>query len=853
MLMNSWQNPVPEIIQRFIKPPDRMNALIEFLTILPEEINNKRLKLGQNRRDQLKGIFSNSSGYIIEFLETSLEHELTNNNNNNNNNNTTEKLQNKLQLIYKCFASWIEEKLIDPQSIVNSKLFSHMFQFLNDSTTGSNLHDIATQCLVNMLLLYPFNVRATDSNKELLVSLKNHIYTLVNAYKRAESNRITEKCEDLCLIFTELCNALSFYFLNDSYPLEDSHLADMNSINLLLMCGQHSGYEVFQKSFVFWFNTSEEIYTNTNSDKLCNKFREFIYPLIDLLCKHCQLEPDHDCVAPSSKSDDFGDFRQKAADLISDIVFIVEANECFQKMYVVLHRSNAAWYEIEAALYVMCAFAKSISQGSEEQSVVQVVQAILNLPEQCHVSVRCTGIRLIGEMCEWLNKHPKFINSALNFVCIGFNNTKLCQVAANTMLSICTQCQQHMVNHLETLINIIISTENIHEMPPEGSMELLKGAVVILCNLPANEITSPLLKLCNIQLDGLKAAIGSTQTSSNQAPNGSSGGPKSLALYWLDRFTAIFRTIKQSKTLNSANQHPCQMVVETVWPALRTCLNKYRFDAKIIESCCRALRFALRCCDKYSHAILSDVVETIVTSYQANHFSCFLYLGSILVDIYGTEDSFKSGLISMMQAFTKEAFDFIIKNCESVENIDELRKHPDTIDDMYRLALRFMQRCPFEFINSPIFSPLMLLAVTSLNLDHRDANLSVTKFLSEFIAISHKPQIKGLNETNHSLISRVLNEIGEKMIQNTIQTTINMTTRDTKDGIADVLTELLLTNRKLVETDLLNVLKSLRKVNEHGVEIVSEEQLVDIHTIIMQSNSSNDIETALFQLEQLYL
>jgi transportin-3 len=207
----------------------------------------------------------------------------------------------------------------------------------------------------------------------------------------------------------------------------------------------------------------------------------------------------------------------------------------------------------------------------------------------------------------------------------------------------------------------------------------------------------------------------------------------------------------------------------------------------------------------------------------------------------------------MMQAFTKEAFDFIIKNCESVENIDELRKHPDTIDDMYRLALRFMQRCPFEFINSPIFSPLMLLAVTSLNLDHRDANLSVTKFLSEFIAISHKPQIKGLNETNHSLISRVLNEIGEKMIQNTIQTTINMTTRDTKDGIADVLTELLLTNRKLVETDLLNVLKSLRKVNEHGVEIVSEEQLVDIHTIIMQSNSSNDIETALFQLEQLYL
>ena len=35
--------------------------------------------------------------------------------------------------------------------------------------------------------------------------------------------------------------------------------------------------------------------------------------------------------------------------------------------------------------------------------------------------------------------------------------------------------------------------------------------------------------------------------------------------------------------------------------------------------------------------------------YRAHHFSCFLYLGSILVDIYGTEDGLKTGLIEMMQ------------------------------------------------------------------------------------------------------------------------------------------------------------------------------------------------------------
>lgn len=543
---------------------------------------------------------------------------------------------------------------------------------------------------------------------------------------------------------------------------------------------------------------------------------------------------------PPSKSDDFGDFRVKASDLVADIVFIVEANKCFEKMYNTLQESNVSWNEIESALFIMCSFAKSISHD-EEKSVIQVVQAILNLPEQVHIAVRYTGIKLIGELCEWLNKHPKFIDSALNFICIGFSDSQLCQAAATTMLNICTQCQQHMINHLETLINIVLSADN-SGIPSEASLELLKGAVVILCNLPSKEITMPLMKLCSIQLEGLRKVL------ANEVKQ---NGSKSLPLYWLDRLTTIFRTIKLRNV--SEGMHPCQPVVEEVWPSFSHCLTKYQNDSKVTESCCRALRFALRCTEKYSRSILADVVNTIVTMYRTNHFSCFLYLGSILVDIYGTEDGLKTGLIEMMQAFTQDAFDFILKSCGNVENINELRKHPDTIDDFFRLSLRFLQRCPYEFIESRIFTPVMTLAVTSLNLDHRDANLSVTKFLSEFVAYSHKPQIKNLNETNLSLISRVLNEIGQKMIENSINATINMTTRDTKDGIADLICEMMTVNKKKVELDLLDVLKSLRKNNVHGAELVSEQQLIEIHVKIINSNSTSDIENALIQLEQFYL
>lgn len=123
--------------------------------------------------------------------------------------------------------------------------------------------------------------------------------------------------------------------------------------------------------------------------------------------------------------------------------------------------------------------------------------------------------------------------SALNFVCIGFTNPELSQVAANTMLNICTQCQQHMVNHLEALINIVLSTDSI-DMPGDASMELLKGVVVILCNLPSEEITNPLMRLCTVQIDGLQKVLSGQITS----------GTRSLPLFWLDRLTAIFRYIQ---------------------------------------------------------------------------------------------------------------------------------------------------------------------------------------------------------------------------------------------------------------------------------------------------------------------
>lgn len=88
-----------------------------------------------------------------------------------------------------------------------------------------------------------------------------------------------------------------------------------------------------------------------------------------------------------------------------------------------------------------------------------------------------------------------------------------------------------MISHLDTLVRIIVSSESIN-LPPDASLGLLKGAVVILCNLSnMNEISEQLFKLCTIQVEGLQKVI-----------NGElKEGTKALPIYWLDRLTSIFR------------------------------------------------------------------------------------------------------------------------------------------------------------------------------------------------------------------------------------------------------------------------------------------------------------------------
>lgn len=80
----------------------------------------------------------------------------------------------------------------------------------------------------------------------------------------------------------------------------------------------------------------------------------------------------------------------------------------------------------------------------------------------------------------------------------------------------------------------------------------------------------------------------------------------------------------------------------------------------------------------------SSFFVQIVPLYSVHRHSCFLYLGSILVDEFATDSESECvwNLLQMLQAFISPTFALL-------EQEDGLKNHPDTVDDLFRLCARY--------------------------------------------------------------------------------------------------------------------------------------------------------------------
>lgn len=474
-------------------------------------------------------------------------------------------------------------------------------------------------------------------------------------------------------------------------------------------------------------------------------------------------------------------------------------------MFRILQQPNVSWESTEAALFIMECIARNIFT-EEDQIVPQVIDAILQLPENCHIAIRYTSVNILGQLCDWIAEHPSRLEAILNFL-LGALQKKaaLASAAAQSLQLICSSCDRDMIHHINGLIEIARCLEEF-QIQPEASIVLLKGISTIISRLPNERIPDVLRQLCGFQITHLCMLV---ESSEKKDPS-----------QWIDRLASIYRHVSPKIGKNEVN--PAAIVIIENWPVLSRTFECYQKDDKIMERIVRCIRYAVRCISHQALPILEPLVKQMINSYGMFKHSCLLYLGSILVDEFGHDIRCIEGLLKMLEAFIQPTFNIL-----EVEN--GLKNHPDTVDDFFRLAVRFIQRMPLHFLQSSmIVAPIVQCATLACSLDHREANMSVMKFLSNLLAHGKPngdPDIK-------PFVHQIVQSHGETLIGNLLYSSIFYLHPNMLGDIADVFMEIKFINIDVFSEALKNKLTQLPRTNAGGSVTATDAQMTEFYTSV---------------------
>ena len=70
-----------------------------------------------------------------------------------------------------------------------------------------------------------------------------------------------------------------------------------------------------------------------------------------------------------------------------------------------------------------------------------------------------------------------------NTYLISIFHSRLASQAADALLNICSQCQSHMTPHFQGLVHILSSLDSF-QLKPAAAIGLIKGAALLICNMP---------------------------------------------------------------------------------------------------------------------------------------------------------------------------------------------------------------------------------------------------------------------------------------------------------------------------------------------------------------------------------
>lgn len=672
--MPSWVNAVEQMIESFGRNPATVPILLQFLTVLPEELNsNTKIPVTDDEyKERAARLLTDNSKKILELLSMYIQAT-----------GVTSVVQSQ---IFNCLRSWLVAGEVNAADLAETPLFGYAFEAL----ASDELFDAAVDVICELI----HETQEIDDNMPVIELIVPRVIALRPQLLKERDD--PEKIRGYARIFAEAGETYRLLLLQHTetfFPIVEA-IGD---------CSAYPDLDIVPITFPFWMRLAQNIGKKSSVSHL---FLEAYRALMHVIIRHLHFPPESGSLT-GQEAEAFRSFRHVMGDTLKDCCFVLRTDTCLMATYemitTALSRGPTAisWQEIEAPLFAMRSMGAEIDP-TDNTAVPKIMDLIPSLP--MHPRVRYAALLIISRYTEWINMHPAYISVQLQYISAGFDDTdtEVCAAAGQALKYLCQDCKQHLVDFLPTLHSFLGTTGS--KLAQDDKRQVYEAIAYVISAMPM-ERSAESLKTFSLDILARVHAVANKQTMATQEEiHNVNNGLENLEI-----MLHIIRSFGEE--LPSACQNSCQ----EAWAVFDSLLLKYGSSYDIAERATRVLRHGITLFGEASLPVAASVVARMSLGFEATGFPSYLWIAGKVIGSFGNEKNDQ-----VLQGAFREMYERSTNKVVSLLQTKPPGDIPDVLEDFLQMLLRLVEFVPDIYFQSPAFPHAFRAAMAALTVVHSD-------------------------------------------------------------------------------------------------------------------------------------
>ncbi|KAI0361316.1 ARM repeat-containing protein [Trametes cingulata] len=667
----AWEDPVQDLIDAFGRNPATVPALLQFLTVLPEEVTtNTKIPITDDEyKERASKLLTANATKVTDLLAMYLQAP-----------GVTFAVQTQ---IFNALSSWLAAGEVVAMSLVNSPLLPYSFQALS----SDELFESAVTAVCDLI----HETQEVEDNMPVIELIVPQVIALKP--KLAEYKDDPEKIRGLARIFAEAGEAYRSLILHHPetfFPI----------VEAIGECSAYPDLDIVPITFGFWMRLAQSIGKKPSVSPL---FMDAYRALMDVIIRHLHFPADITSLT-GQEAENFRSFRHVMGDTLKDCCYVLGTEQCLMAAYEritnALSRPNVSWQEIEAPLFAMRSMGAEIDPN-DDKAVPKIMDLIPSLP--AHPRVRYAALLIVSRYTEWINRHPTYIPYQLQYISGGFEDAdqEVNAAAGQALKYLCQDCKRHLVEFLPQLHSFLATMGS--KLVQDDKVQVYEAIAYVISAMPMEQAAQ---SLRTFSLDILERIHGltakTTPATKDELVN---------IAHDLENLEVMLGVIQSfGEQLPAACQHTHQ----EAWAVFEPFLAKYGSEYPICERTTRVLRVGLTFFGATALPIMPSVLTRMASCFESTGFSSYLWMASKIIGRFGNEED------PALRAAFKDVYERSSNKLVSILHEKHPQQIPDVLEDYLQMLLQMIEFTPDVFFPSPAFAVAFRVAMAALTLVHSD-------------------------------------------------------------------------------------------------------------------------------------